>query len=139
MVKKQTLGNMAVGAFIQNGEGLFLLIQRPNHCSYCPTCWEVPGGKMDPGEKPEQAVVREVLEETGLSIELDEVIGEADFKAKGKQLVMRYWRARVIDGEVRLSQEHQAYQWLLLGDFRTQKLTPALETILTKMINNTGN
>lgn len=139
MSEEHKSGNMAVGAFIQDESGKFLLIQRPDDCSYCPTCWEVPGGKMDPGETPEQAVVREVLEETGLSIELDGVIGEADFKAKGKQLVMRYWRARVIDGEVRLSQEHQAYQWLLLGDFRTQKLTPALETILTKMINHAGN
>lgn len=53
-------------------EGRFLIGQRPPGVSLA-GLWEFAGGKLEPGETPEQAAVREALEETGLAIE---IIGE---------------------------------------------------------------
>jgi len=127
MNEEHKSGNKAVGAFIQDNDGNFLLIQRPDDCSYCPKQWEVPGGKMDPGETPEQAVVREVKEETGLTVKPKNVICEVEFEAKGKKLIMQYWIAEMVGGDIRLSQEHQACQWLSISDFGTKELKPALD------------
>lgn len=54
----------SVVALIQNQDGRFLAVSRPNR----PNDLGLPGGKIDPGELPEEAIVREVLEETGLTI-----------------------------------------------------------------------
>ncbi|MBX9804178.1 MAG: (deoxy)nucleoside triphosphate pyrophosphohydrolase [Alphaproteobacteria bacterium] len=54
-----------VGALMQDEAGRYLLAQRPAN-KKMPFLWEVPGGKIDAGETPEQALVRELHEEIGV-------------------------------------------------------------------------
>ncbi len=72
--------------------------------------WTLPGGGIDPGEDPRDAAVREVLEETGLRVELDELLGvdsiviPAADRAPGLpdiQGVRIVYRAHVTGGELR--------------------------------------
>jgi 8-oxo-dGTP diphosphatase len=60
----------AVSAIITNEQGEILLQKRSDNLQ-----WSTPGGAIDPGEEPAQALVREVLEETGLEVVPDYIIG----------------------------------------------------------------
>jgi 8-oxo-dGTP diphosphatase len=58
-----------VGLVLEDADGRILLAQRPANKSM-PFLWEFPGGKLEPGETPEQATVREIYEEIGIHIEI---------------------------------------------------------------------
>ena len=73
--------------------------------------WELPGGKVEPGEMPEQAVVREVAEELSCRIE---VIGHLSGEAPIRDgYTLRVALARLVEGEpIPAENEHDAVRWL---------------------------
>ncbi len=90
-------------AVIPYQKGSILLIRRstPPFVGY----WALPGGRVEPGETADQAIVREVKEETGLDIEIVRKIG--DYHEKGVQDEIEYdyfptcFLVKVIGGEIR--------------------------------------
>jgi 8-oxo-dGTP diphosphatase len=62
-----------VGAIIKDSHGRLLLIKR----GHAPQAgrWSLPGGRVEPGETDQQAVIREIREETGLDIRCDRLVG----------------------------------------------------------------
>jgi ADP-ribose pyrophosphatase YjhB (NUDIX family) len=70
-----------VGAVVHDGAGRLLLVQRgrdPHRGR-----WSLPGGRVEPGETPEQAVEREVREETGLSVRAGAPVGRVRIQGDG--------------------------------------------------------
>lgn len=65
-----------VGAVVRDGGGRLLLVRRGQEPGR--GLWSVPGGRVEPGESPDAAVAREVLEETGLAVEVAELVGEVE-------------------------------------------------------------
>lgn len=104
----QTL--QVVGAAIIDHLGRCLVALRGPEMS-SPGRWEFPGGKVEHGEKPEDALRREIEEELGLRIEVGDHIGRGRAEGTRHHVVLDVYRATVVGGELRLH-EHADARWL---------------------------
>ena len=104
-----TLKTVRVVAAIIEHEGRILATQR----SYGDFAggWEFPGGKVEPGETPEQAVAREIREELGAAIAVERLVCTAEHDYETFHLSMDCFLAHLEDGRYQLL-EHSAAQWV---------------------------
>ncbi|WP_312877723.1 (deoxy)nucleoside triphosphate pyrophosphohydrolase [Lentzea indica] len=126
---------VVVGAAIVRG-GRLLAQQRSYPESHAGQ-WELPGGRVEDGEKPEEALVRECVEELGVSIEVGEQVGP-DVPLR-KDMVLRIFEAKLaeLDGGEPEALEHNAVRWLTAGELPStdwlpadRVLVPALQELL---------
>jgi 8-oxo-dGTP diphosphatase len=103
---------LAVKALVADEEGRILTIRRSAASSQFGGNWDLPGGKVDPGESFDVALVREVAEETGLSVVLTGVAGATEYDCPTLRLAVLFMEAAVQSGEVQLSSEHDEYAWV---------------------------
>lgn len=96
---------VAVAYIVQAGRLLLVQHRDPD---YIPE-WAAPAGTAKPGEKPELAAVREVREEVGLDVAVEDVLGNRFHPASQRHLV--YFACRIVSGEVALSEDLAAWEW----------------------------
>ena len=117
---------LGCGAVIQRADGAILLVQRgrPPEQGH----WGLPGGKVDWMEKVEAAVVREVLEETGLQVRVERLLCVVDHfePALGQHWVAPVYLVRALDATVASVKEPEA---LLALDWFTADALPAPLTV----------
>ena len=94
--------------------------------------WEFPGGKIEPGETPEEALVREIREELAVTIEVGEKISTIEYDYPKFHLSMDCFWCRIVDGEIHL-QEHEAAKWLTKEDLAAVDWLPADRRLIENM------
>lgn len=94
--------------------------------------WEFPGGKIEPGETPEEALVREIREELAVTIEVGEKISTIEYDYPKFHLSMDCFWCRIVDGEIHL-QEHEAARWLTKEDLAAVDWLPADRRLIAEM------
>src|ERR671932_523429 len=98
----------AAGGLVVRDDGRIAVIHRPRYDD-----WSLPKGKLDPGESFEEAALREVEEETGMSCRLARELPSTEYRdAKGRPKLVRYWAMEPLAGEFTPSGEVDELRWL---------------------------
>lgn len=91
--------------------------------------WEFPGGKLEPGETPEEALVREIREELATDIEVGELLTTVEYDYPTWHLTMHCFMCKVLSGDLVLL-EHEAAKWLTKEELHSVDWLPADEGII---------
>lgn len=94
--------------------------------------WEFPGGKMEEGETPQEALKREIREELDTEITVDELIDTIEYDYPKFHLSMDCFWCEVVKGELVLK-EHEAAKWLTRESIDEVKWLPADITLIDKI------
>lgn len=124
-----TSRSLSVKVIVHDQHGHVLLLQRSQASKDHAGKWEFPGGKVDPGESLELALLREVQEETGLAIKLKGSFGVCESKRAEPPVVHLVMEAEAEETSVRLSDEHEAFQWVAPGKLEEIQLCPQFRRI----------
>ncbi len=132
-----------VGAAIV-GQGACLAAQRGTAMSE-PLKWEFPGGKVEPGEDPREALRREILEELDLEVEVGELLGSGRSVVDGRRIALDVYAAALVTGEVHLA-EHRSWAWLTAAEVdrldwaeADRPILPALKSLLGRLPGSENN
>lgn len=104
--------------FLKNAEGKFLALLRSATDTNRPHKWDLPGGNIEDGENLRESIKREILEEVGIDFSdftiLDAV---SDTSKTGRYSIQIAYLGNVGDVEIKLSHEHESYQWVTKEEF----------------------
>ena len=119
-----------VAALVRQGDR-FLACQRPAHKARG-LLWEFVGGKVEPGETPEQALIRECREELAVTVQPGPVFMEVTHEYPDMTVRLTLFEARITEGEPQLL-EHNAIAWITPGEIDGYDFCPADVEILAEI------
>lgn len=94
--------------------------------------WEIPGGKLEPGETPEECIVREIREELATEVRAERILGVVDYDYPTFHLTMHCILCTIVSGKLQLL-EHEAAKWVNKETLRSVEWLPADRLILDKI------
>lgn len=112
-----------VAAIIMNSKGQYYCCQRPeekNLAGY----WEFPGGKIEPGEGPKEAVIREIREELACTVKVEKGIGKTCHEYNFGFIELDFYICRIIEGYPK-NLEHNDAKWVNKEDLINLEWAPA--------------
>ena len=119
-----------VGAIVADGRGRLLMIKRGHEPGA--GLWSIPGGRIEPGETDAEAVVREMIEETGLTVEVGRLIGRVQRPGlNGAVIDIRDYAATVTGGTLRAGDDAADARWVAPGELESLDITEGLIDALT--------
>ncbi len=94
--------------------------------------WEFPGGKMESGETPKQALIREIKEELNVEIEVGDLVATVEYDYPQFHLTMHCFMCTVKSGDLILK-EHEAAKWLTKENLDSVDWLPADKGVIEKL------
>ncbi|WP_400769649.1 8-oxo-dGTP diphosphatase MutT [Methylosinus sporium] len=125
---------LVVAAALVDPQGRVLIAQRPQGKQLA-GLWEFPGGKLDPGERPEQALVRELAEELGIEAATDDLapLTFASHAYEAFHLLMPLYLCRRWRGEPH-AREGQALAWMRPSELDAAQMPPADAPLIAPLV-----
>ncbi len=120
-----------VAAVIKDDSGKILITQR-NLKKSQGGLWEFPGGKIEPNETKEQAIIREIKEELTIDINVKNYIDEKIFTYPEKDINLIALECSIINGNIELL-EHEDYRWVSSSELENFEFAPADMFIVEKL------
>ena len=129
---------VSAAVILENGR--VLLTQRKAG-SHLAGAWELPGGKVEPGEDPRAALRRELAEELGIDAEVGEIV-EVTFhryeEAEKAVLLLFYEAARTASSPEPRALDVAAFEWATAAELDPARFPPADVAVLTKVAARLG-
>ena len=125
-----------VAALIWNGDK-FMICQRPAHKARG-LLWEFVGGKVEPGETKEQALIRECQEELAVTLSVGDVFMDVVHEYPDLTVHLMLFNATIAEG-VPVMLEHNDIQWITPREIPNYDFCPADEEILERIIERYGS
>ena len=100
--------------------------------------WEFVGGKVEPGETKEQALIRECREELAITLSVGEVFMDVVHEYPDLTVHLTLFNATIAEGEP-VMLEHNDIQWITPSEIQNYEFCPADEEILVEIIERSGN
>ncbi|MRS20098.1 8-oxo-dGTP diphosphatase MutT [Enterobacteriaceae bacterium RIT692] len=122
---------VAVG-IIRNTERKIFLAQRAAS-SYMANKWEFPGGKIEQDESAEQALKRELMEETGIEVTSASAIGQADHSYEDLRVTLHFFLVEGWNGEP-YGREGQPQRWVEQQDLIADEFPPANHELISRLV-----
>ena len=119
-----------VAALIWDGDK-FLICQRPAHKARG-LLWEFVGGKVEPGETKEQALIRECQEELAVTLTVNDVFMEVDHQYPDLHVHLTLFNASILDGTPQML-EHNDIRWITTQEIQRYEFCPADVEILRRL------
>lgn len=95
--------------------------------------WEFPGGKVEPGETPEQCLKRELREELDIEARTYGYLGAYPYSSPGLTLELRAFRARIIRGHP-CPREHEEIRWVFPADLKDFSFTEPDVPLVARLV-----
>ena len=119
-----------VGAVIRDDAGRLLMIQRAHEPGQ--GLWSIPGGRIEPGETDAEALVREMLEETGLTVEVGRLLGRVRRPfLDGAVIDIGDYAVTVTGGTLRPGDDAADARWVAAAELNSLEITDGLIEALT--------
>ncbi len=135
MPTKKRAATEVVAALIWKGDR-FLACQRPAHKARG-LLWEFVGGKVEPGETREQALIRECREELAVTVSVGDVFMEVEHVYPDLTVHLTLFHSRIAEGTPR-KLEHNDIRWLRVEEIGAYDFCPADEEILRRLTEEYG-
>jgi 8-oxo-dGTP diphosphatase len=100
--------------------------------------WEFPGGKVEHGESPEEALAREIMEELGVVLEVGASLREVIWAYGDRTIRLIPFHGRIVSGEL-VAHEHERLLWCVPEEMNSLKWAGADVAILKELFSNFGN
>lgn len=102
--------------------------------------YDTPGGRIEPGQRFDENLLREVMEETGLKVEIGMpfFVNESRLEVRGEQwqIVRIFFECIATEGEVQLGEDHDDFKWIDPTNYANENLIGSLNEVFQAYLNN---